>query len=109
MSNRKPARSNQTRRPRMKAVFSQDSLTTGLNAVAHGIAKHSTLPILTHVQITATAKNTVTFTATDLEIALWRTVAADVSQPGSICVPFRVTSDIASRMADDAKITLSTK
>ena len=83
----------------MKAVFSQDALTTGLDAVAHGIAKRSTLPILSHVQIAATAKNTVTFTATDLELALWRTVAADVSQPGSICVAFKILSDIASRLA----------
>lgn len=93
----------------MKAVFSQDALTTALNAVGHGIARRSALPALGHVQIKTGDNDLVTFTATDLSIAVWRSVAATVQQPGGICVPFAVLSNLSARMAEDSRITLSTK
>jgi DNA polymerase-3 subunit beta len=70
--------------------FSADtkSLAEALDQVEEAVEKKSTIPILSHVLIEATA-NRLRLAATDLELGIRTFCPAQVKVPGSVAAPAR--------------------
>lgn len=74
---------------------------------AQGVApSRSSTPALLHVLIVA-EKDTLTITATDLDMVLTCSIPAEVKQPGEIIVPARILADIVRKMPQEHGITIT--
>ncbi|WP_085784924.1 DNA polymerase III subunit beta [Candidatus Nucleicultrix amoebiphila] len=80
-----------------------------LKALSHSqgvVEKRSTVPILSHVLLETTGEG-ITLTATDLEVAIVETVAAQVEKPGRLTVSAHMLFDVVRKLRDGAEISLS--
>lgn len=85
----------------MKLSIARSSLLDSLSVVTKALSSRTTLPILSGVLVSA-ADGKVVLQATDLEISIRDSVAADVEQPGAVVVPGRLLSDVVRKMPDVA-------
>lgn len=84
--------------PLQLTAFRQN-LTAALKITSAAIPSRSTLPILSHVLLKADAQaQTLTLSATNLEIGLIVRVGARVSASGAIAVPFKTFSDLLNSL-----------
>ncbi len=77
-----------------------------LNHVANVVERRNTIPILSNVLLDA-AGSALKLTATDLDIEIVETVAAEVSQEGRTTILAHVFNDIVRKLPDGAQIELS--
>ena len=75
----------------MKFSIARETLQFGLRAVASAIPTRTTLPVLSNILLEGT-ENAVHLSATDLDISVSLTIAADVSDPGAVTVPAKKSS-----------------
>ncbi|HRD50414.1 MAG: DNA polymerase III subunit beta [Candidatus Competibacter sp.] len=90
----------------MKLEAKREQLLKPLQHVIGAVERRQTLPILTHVLITARERD-LTLTATDLEVEL--SVRADLpaDAPGAITLPARKLHDILRALPEDGTVTLN--
>ncbi|MCC9000589.1 MAG: DNA polymerase III subunit beta [Candidatus Contendobacter sp.] len=90
----------------MKLEAKREQLLKPLQHVIGAVERRQTLPILTHVLMTARERD-LTLTATDLEVEL--SVRADLpaDAPGAITLPARKLHDILRALPEDGAVTLS--
>jgi DNA polymerase-3 subunit beta len=81
----------------MKFTITREQLQEGLAAVAAAVPAKTTLPVLGNVLVEAT-KQGLRLSATDLDIAVSTTVAADVDAEGGTTLPARKLVDIAREL-----------
>ena len=75
--------------------------------LAQGVApSRSSTPALLHVLISA-QKDTLTITATDLDMVLTCSIPAEVNQPGEVIVPARLLADIVRKLPSDASMSIA--
>ena len=91
----------------MKLSCIKNYLLEGFTLVERVIEKNTVLPILQNVLI-KTEKNKLILSATNLEIGIQVTIAAKISEEGSLTVPAKVFSSFLSSLPDE-KISLQTK
>ena len=91
----------------MKFSIARETLQSGLRAVASAIPTRTTLPVLSNILLEGT-ENAVHLSATDLDISVSLTIAADVSDPGAVTVPAKKVVQIA-RVLEDAPVKVSTE
>jgi DNA polymerase-3 subunit beta len=72
----------------MNLTITKEQILTGLQAVQNVVSTRTTLPILSNVLLRA-EKNSVEFTATDLDVTVACSVEAKVKKPGSTTVPVK--------------------
>src|SRR5664279_346283 len=72
----------------MNLTIAKDHLLAGLQAVQNVVSSRTTLPILSNVLIRAD-KESVEFTATDLDVTVACSVEAKVKKPGATTVPVK--------------------
>jgi len=90
----------------MKLATSRESLLRPLQAVIGVVERRQTMPILSNVLLVA-KNQALTVTATDLEVELVATSAADdLSAEGEITVPARKLLDICRALPDEALVKL---
>jgi DNA polymerase-3 subunit beta len=77
----------------------RDSFVEGLSKAVPITEKRSTLPILSHLLITATDPENVTITATDLEVGLQMSYNCVLKEPGSLTIPARKIYEIVRELA----------
>jgi DNA polymerase-3 subunit beta len=78
----------------MKLSVSRDSLSAALQLVGRAVSTRGTLPSLGGILVIA-ADGSVTLRATDMELALTRTVAdAKTEQDGTVLLPGRLFADV---------------
>ncbi|MDD5556136.1 MAG: DNA polymerase III subunit beta [bacterium] len=70
----------------MKITCARDEILDGIQSVQNVSGLRGTIPILANVLIEA-GKDSVTFTATDLEVGIRRTIPARVERKGAITLP----------------------
>ena len=70
----------------MRVTIERSSFLKALNHVQSVVERRNTIPILSNVLVQA-AKGAVKLTATDLDIEIVESVAADVTREGSATVP----------------------
>jgi len=86
----------------MKMTVRTAELTRALYRVQGVADKKSTMPILAHVLLEATSDNRLTVSATDLDVGIAGTYAAEVKIPGAVAVHARQLFDIVKSLPGES-------
>lgn len=89
----------------MKLTIERSALLNSLGHVQSVVERRNTIPILSNVQIEAT-DGTVGFTATDLDLAIFQRVGAEIVTAGATTAPAHTLFDIVRKLPDGAQIEL---
>jgi DNA polymerase III subunit beta len=92
----------------MKFQIEKENLLEPLQQIIGAVEKRQTMPALSNVLI-RTTKNSLTLTATDLEIELVSQISMIVDEPGEITVPARKLLDICKSLPNEASINFTVK
>jgi DNA polymerase III subunit beta len=90
----------------MKFSGDRDVILAPLQAVIGVVERRQTMPVLANVLIVARG-NSLTFTATDLEVELVARTDASVQDPGEVTVPARKLLDIVRALPSGAQVSVS--
>jgi len=90
----------------MKFQIEKETLLNPLQQIIGAVEKRQTMPALSNVLI-RTSENSLTLTATDLEIELVSQIGIIVDEPGEITVPARKLLDICKSLPNEAFIKFS--
>lgn len=91
----------------MRITILKDNLKEGLNAVIRAVSENNNLPILKNVLI-KTVDNKIKITATNLELAITKSVSGKIIEAGAITIPFSVINGIINSL-DSEKVNLESK
>jgi DNA polymerase-3 subunit beta len=92
----------------MKLKIQREDLLNPLQQIIGAVEKRQTMPALSNVLIRA-GKDSLTLTATDLEIELITRIDMIVDQPGDITLPARKLLDICKALPAESEISLTIK
>jgi len=90
----------------MKATIERAALLKGLSHVQSVVERRNTIPILSNVLLEATAEGRLRMMATDLDLQINESVAAQVDQPGTTTVSAHTLFDIARKLPDGSQVQL---
>jgi DNA polymerase-3 subunit beta len=90
----------------MKITIERSSLLKILTHVQSVVERRNTIPILSNVKFDIEA-NRLSLNATDLDIDIVETVAADVSTPGSVTAPAHTLYDIVRKLPEGVQVELN--
>jgi DNA polymerase III subunit beta len=90
----------------MKVSAERQSILGPLQAVIGVVERRQTMPVLANVLVLAKGES-ISITATDLEVELVAKAAVEVQQPGEITLPGRKLLDIIRALPETAKVTIS--
>lgn len=90
----------------MKLTIERAALLKSLTHVHSVVERRNTIPILSNVLIEA-AGGTLKLTATDMDLTIVESVAADVADPGSTTCPANTLYDIVRKLPEGAQVELS--
>jgi DNA polymerase III subunit beta len=85
----------------MRFTIARGALLDALGVATKALSSRTTLPILSGLLVTA-ADGTVVLQATDLEISIRDSAAAEVEEPGAAVLPGRLLNDVVRKMPDAA-------
>ncbi len=91
--------------PTMKATVERAELLKSLGHVHRVVERRNTIPILANVLIRA-EKSKLAFKATDLDLEVTETIAAEISPGGSTTVPAHMFYEIVRKLPEGAQIVL---
>jgi DNA polymerase-3 subunit beta len=86
----------------MEIAVKNDALKEELSFVQGIVEKKTTIPILSNLLIESVGENLVSIVATDLDVTIRCEIAAEVYQPGAICIKAQKFFDIARLLPDSA-------
>lgn len=89
----------------MKVTLERSALLKSLGHVHRVVERRNTIPILSNVLIHASGR-AIQLRATDLDLEVTESVAADVSQPGGTTLPAHTLFDIVRKLPDGAQLSL---
>ena len=90
----------------MKATIERATLLKALGHVQSVVERRNTIPILSNVLIEATADG-LRLMATDLDLQINETIAAQVETPGATTVPAHTLFDIARKLSEGSQVQLT--
>ena len=91
----------------MRATVERSHLLRSLSHVHRVVERRNTIPILSNVLVRADGGK-LTLKATDLDLEVTETVAAEVGQSGATTVPAHILHDIVRKLPDGAEVSLDT-
>ncbi|MGR7994689.1 DNA polymerase III subunit beta [Xanthobacter sp. ZOL 2024] len=89
----------------MKVTVERAELLKSLSHVHRVVERRNTIPILANVLI-RTGNSGLELKATDLDLEVVETVAADVGQPGATTVPAQVLYEIVRKLPEGSQVQL---
>jgi DNA polymerase-3 subunit beta len=89
----------------MKVTVERAQLLKSLGHVHRVVERRNTIPILANVLVRAEGSK-LSFNATDLDLEITETIAAEVSPGGSTTVPAHMFYEIVRKLPDGAQIVL---
>lgn len=89
----------------MKFICTRENLKHALSVTSHLSAKNVALPILNNILI-KTVNGEVSFSVTNLELALSTSIRAKIETEGSFTIPARVFADVVS-LHEEPQLTLT--
>jgi DNA polymerase-3 subunit beta len=92
----------------MKFQILREDLLNPLQHVIGAVEKRQTMPVLSNILIRATA-DSISLTATDLEIEMLSQINMAVDEPGEITLPARKLLDICKALPSESKIDIHTQ
>ncbi|MGB5583367.1 MAG: DNA polymerase III subunit beta, partial [Gammaproteobacteria bacterium] len=90
----------------MKFQIQRDDLLIPLQKIIGAVEKRQTMPALSNILVKA-ENNTISLTATDLEIELVTTLGMVADEPGETTLPARKLLDICRALPDESNISVS--
>ena len=87
----------------MEFVIKQSALKEELGFVQGIVEKKSTIPVLSNILIESVGEGTIRIVGTDLDVTIRCEAAADIKQPGSMCIQARKLFDIV-RLLDGGDV-----
>lgn len=90
----------------MKATIERATLLKSLGHVQSVVERRNTIPILSNVLIEATADG-LRLMATDLDLQIVETIAAQVETPGATTVSAHTLFDIARKLPEGSQVSLT--
>jgi DNA polymerase III subunit beta len=91
----------------MRATVERSHLLRSLSHVHRVVERRNTIPILSNVLIRADGGK-LTLKATDLDLEVTDTLAAEVGHGGATTVPAHILHDIVRKLPDGAEVSLDT-
>jgi len=91
----------------MKATIERATLLKSLSHVQSVVERRNTIPILSNVLIEAREDGSIRLMATDLDLQVDESVAANVDQPGATTVSAHTLFDIVRKLPDGAQVEIS--
>lgn len=92
----------------MKLQIQRDNLLNSLQQIIGAVEKRQTMPALSNVLIKA-SNDSLSLTATDLEIEFVTNLNMIIDEPGEITVPARKLLDICKSLSADSQINITIK
>jgi DNA polymerase-3 subunit beta len=89
----------------MKVTVERADLLKSLSHVHRVVERRTTIPILANVLIRA-EKSRLSFKATDLDLEVVESIAAEIGQPGVTTVPAHMFYEIVRKLPEGAQVTL---
>jgi DNA polymerase III subunit beta len=89
----------------MRVTIERSAFLKALNHVQSVVERRNTIPILSNVLVKASGSQ-VRLTATDLDLEIVETVAAEVSREGAATVPAHMLYEIVRKLPDGAQLEL---
>jgi DNA polymerase-3 subunit beta len=89
----------------MKFTIEKGALLKSLTHVQSVVERRNTIPILSNVLIVA-RENRLSFTATDLDVEIVESLAADVITEGGTTAPAHTLHDIVRKLPDGAQVQI---
>jgi DNA polymerase III subunit beta len=89
----------------MRVTIERSAFLKALNHVQSVVERRNTIPILSNVLVHASSGQ-VKLTATDLDIEIVETAAAEVTRDGAATVPAHMLYDIVRKLPDGAQLEL---
>jgi len=89
----------------MRVTIERSAFLKALNHVQSVVERRNTIPILSNVLVQSD-KDKVRLTATDLDIEIVETVAAETGRNGAVTVPAHMLYDIVRKLPDGAQLEL---
>jgi DNA polymerase-3 subunit beta len=90
----------------MKATIERATLLKGLGHVHSVVERRNTIPILSNVLVEATEDGGIRLMATDLDLQINETVAANVEDPGATTVPAHTLFDIVRKLPEGSQVEI---
>jgi DNA polymerase III subunit beta len=91
----------------MRATVERSHLLRSLSHVHRVVERRNTIPILSNVLIRGDGGK-LTLKATDLDLEITETTAAEIGQGGATTVPAHILHDIVRKLPDGAEVSLDT-
>ncbi len=91
----------------MRIIIERSNLLKSLSHVHRVVERRNTIPILSNVLLKTEGEG-LRLKATDLDLEITETVAAQSEQPGATTVPAHLLYDIVRKLPDGAEVRLST-
>ncbi|MBY0356016.1 MAG: DNA polymerase III subunit beta [Rickettsiales bacterium] len=92
----------------MKVAIERAVLLKALGHVQSVVEKRGTIPILSNIRLEA-SNGSLELTATDMDVALVESIAANVLQSGATTLPAHTFYEIVRKLPEGAEITLEEK
>ncbi|MBT7942784.1 MAG: DNA polymerase III subunit beta, partial [Alphaproteobacteria bacterium] len=89
----------------MKLTIERAALLKSLGHVQSVVERRNTIPILSNLKLDA-QDGKLALNATDMDIDIAESVAADITQPGSTTAPAHTLYDIVRKLPDGAQVAL---
>jgi DNA polymerase-3 subunit beta len=96
---------NSNHRVPMRITLERSAFLKSLNHVQSVVERRNTIPILSNILIHA-EKGKLSLTATDLDVEIVETIAADVVRPGATTVPAHTLHDIVRKLPEGSQVQL---
>src|SRR5665213_830065 len=96
----------QVRDKGMKLTIERAALLRALGHVQSAVERRNTIPILSNVLLSA-ERDTLSFSATDLDMEIVDEAPAQVDQPGQITAPAHTLYEIVRKLPEGADVSLS--
>ena len=90
----------------MKLTIERAALLKALGHVQSVVERRNTIPILSNVLLTA-RRDSLAFSATDLDMEITDDTAALVDVPGQITAPAHTLSEIVRKLPEGADVALT--
>jgi DNA polymerase III subunit beta len=91
---------------KMRATIERATLLKSLSHVQSVVERRNTIPILSNVLIEASDGGQIKLTATDLDLQIVETFAADVETPGATTVSAHTLFEIARKLPEGSQVQL---
>lgn len=91
----------------MKATIERATLLKGLSHVQSVVERRNTIPILSNVLVEAQASGAMRLMATDLDLQIDETIAAQVEQPGATTISAHTLFDIVRKLPEGSQVELT--